>query len=671
MMQSLYQYLNQVISKFSYSSKINFIVFFAAASAILLACMLKFSQNQFIQIIQLQIQGTEIHRELSSIFYELMQEENLLLRNLKSSVRDQEIDAHLKNLNRLLLPLTQEKSENENFLNTFSEFQKNWQTFKNPEMDVKQKQLLGNQLLNIVRLMITENRKATHLILNFDVGTHRFIEAIMIHLPETQLLQFQIIFYKINKLSSQTDLRVLLERLQKSNDATIFSIYRAAQDNPYLNESLQRSQMGSRIEIFKFEADQFVSMLNEQLTLKDQQPEAFYGEVNEFLNAIYDLSMEGTEQLKHLLEIQLQTFKKRELIATVSVIIGTLLVLLFYITRVIRLPLSELEKAAQELAKGNLWARVKITTHDEVAHMSHEFNKMADFYSHTMVQVGTITKSLFQTSLAILKTAKQLESNIQAQELVIFQIENQAKKIAYNVREFASTLQEVKQASTITFNLADIGQKSLEEMESIMQNMREGSSNIVNTLSSLQEKIENVQEVISTIIKIVDQANLLSLNATLISNKSGKQGAGFSVVASKIRELADQTAYVTLDIEKRVTDLFPAVSKSVLSVESFAKSIEFQDLHTTKINNELKDLIAHTQKQITSFEAAHSGMKIQEEGVAQIEFSISALSDETHQITNSAHQLHQEIEQLYQAAKSLNKTVHTFKTSAPEKSQIS
>ena len=54
-------------------------------------------------------------------------------------------------------------------------------------------------------------------------------------------------------------------------------------------------------------------------------------------------------------------------------------------------------------------------------------------------------------------------------------------------------------------------------------------------LTVLNEKAGNINQVITTITKVADQTNLLSLNAAIEAEKAGEYGRGFSVVAAEIR----------------------------------------------------------------------------------------------------------------------------------------
>src|SRR5258708_22470883 len=97
----------------------------------------------------------------------------------------------------------------------------------------------------------------------------------------------------------------------------------------------------------------------------------------------------------------------------------------------------------------------------------------------------------------------------------------------------------------------------------------EASGSITAKLAVLSEKTTNINSVVTTITKVADQTNLLSLNAAIEAEKAGEYGLGFAVVAMEIRRLADQTAVATYDIEKMVKEMQSAVAAGGVGVDKF------------------------------------------------------------------------------------------------------
>ena len=100
-----------------------------------------------------------------------------------------------------------------------------------------------------------------------------------------------------------------------------------------------------------------------------------------------------------------------------------------------------------------------------------------------------------------------------------------------------------------TSESANAGRSSLASMEKTMHQMMDATDSIGSKLAVLSEKAGNINTVVTTINRVADQTNLLSLNAAIEAEKAGEYGVGFAVVATEIRRLADQTAVATWDIE--------------------------------------------------------------------------------------------------------------------------
>ena len=129
------------------------------------------------------------------------------------------------------------------------------------------------------------------------------------------------------------------------------------------------------------------------------------------------------------------------------------------------------------------------------------------------------------------------------------EVVSSAKQISATAQVLAQTMTEVSSLSHDAAILADQGRTGLARMSATIHTMEEASTAIGERLASISDKAANITGVVTTINKVADQTNLLSLNAAIEAAKAGEFGQGFAVVAREIRRLADQTAVATLDIE--------------------------------------------------------------------------------------------------------------------------
>src|SRR3974390_3437909 len=110
-------------------------------------------------------------------------------------------------------------------------------------------------------------------------------------------------------------------------------------------------------------------------------------------------------------------------------------------------------------------------------------------------------------------------------------------------------------------------------MDRTMRQLAESTGSIGSKLSVISENANGITLMVTTITKVADQTNLLSINAAIEAEKAGEAGRGFLVVAREIRRLADQTAVATLDIEQMVRHMQSAVSSGVMEMDRFSEPV--------------------------------------------------------------------------------------------------
>src|SRR5450631_1525310 len=155
-------------------------------------------------------------------------------------------------------------------------------------------------------------------------------------------------------------------------------------------------------------------------------------------------------------------------------------------------------------------------------------------------------------------------------------------------------------------------------MKKTVQQIVEASASINDRLAVLSDKAGNIGTVVTTITKVADQTNLLSLNAAIEAEKAGEYGRGFAVVATEIRRLADQTAVATYDIEQMVKEIQSAVSAGVMGMDKFSEEVRRGMDDVRQVGMQLSQIIEQVQALVPRFEMANEGMQAQAIGAEQI-----------------------------------------------------
>lgn len=377
------------------------------------------------------------------------------------------------------------------------------------------------------------------------------------------------------------------------------------------------------------------------------------------LNESFQFSELGTEQLENVLTQFYESLAAyRRLCLLVSLSLASIVLLSCYtLLRAMLSPLRSLVAAAEQLAKGNLGVRVDVAQSDEIAQVGIALNKMAASIEEILEHLQHAGVELTTSTTEIASAAKEQETTIVQQETATKQIAVTAKEISATASEFASYIHEVTRSAEETSTLAATGKEGLAKLKNIMKQMVDATTEIADKLSSLNEKTGVITGVITTITKVADRTNLLSLNAAIEAHKLGAKGGSFGVIATEIRRLADQTAFATLDIEKVVHQMVSAVSTSVEGVAKFSEDIRQGVKQANSISGLLTKIIAQVQQQTVSFESVNQGMETQSSGAKQITDSIEELSEAAQQSTTSIRQFHVALAHLSSAIKDLQSTV--------------
>lgn len=317
--------------------------------------------------------------------------------------------------------------------------------------------------------------------------------------------------------------------------------------------------------------------------------------------------------------------------------------------------LYELIDATSDLANGQLSARIPLRQNNsEFNQVAISFNKMAETFDTIIGRLQKIGLVLTTSASEINRASEEQETIVIQQEATTREIANAANEISSTAKEFAGTMNEVSLAAEQTAHLALKGKDSLNNMETIMSNIVEASSTIGGKLAVLNQKASNITSVITTITKVADQTNLLSLNASIEAEKAGEYGRSFAVIAREIRRLADQSAIATLDVEKMVNEIMSAVSTSVKGMDDFTQEIRKGVGQVRTVSEHLGTIIEQVQTFTARFDLINQGMQAQSTGAEQINKAIAQLSQSARLTTEAIHQFHKTVQELNQAANELN-----------------
>ena len=307
--------------------------------------------------------------------------------------------------------------------------------------------------------------------------------------------------------------------------------------------------------------------------------------------------------------------------------IALISVVIFFPTKRLSARITLAASAAQKVAAGDLTgAPIRSELPNEAGDLLRALDSMNADLNSLVGQVRAASMDLSSTSTELATTS-------QVQEEVVASFGASSAEVAAAVREITLTGQElsremehVNAIASATARLAAEGRGQLESMETAMKSLDTATANVAERLAAINEKAVIIGSVVTTITKVAEQTNLLSVNAAIEAEKAGEYGRGFLVVAREIRRLADQTAQATLDIERMVEEMQGAVSTGVMEMDRFSDQVRRNVGDTRNINRSMSEIIGSVDEANRSFGTVREGMQSQATGAAQIAEAMTTLS---------------------------------------------
>lgn len=268
----------------------------------------------------------------------------------------------------------------------------------------------------------------------------------------------------------------------------------------------------------------------------------------------------------------------------------------------VAVPAKEFAAAAAAASKGDLTVAVNESLPGPWGNVARDYNRAMMFVSTGIATIADDAAILTATSEELAASAATISASANRSSSESGSAAATSEQVASSVQTVASATEEmtasITEIASTTAHAASVAGQAVGTAAQADATVRE--------LSESSEQIGIVLKVIST---IAEQTNLLALNATIEAARAGEAGKGFAVVASEVKDLAQETAKATEDIAHRIQAIQSSTDAASASIgqitqiiteinqaqETIAAAIEEQSATTSEMSRSITEAASGTE----------------------------------------------------------------------------
>ncbi|MCB9979856.1 MAG: HAMP domain-containing protein [Rhodospirillales bacterium] len=268
---------------------------------------------------------------------------------------------------------------------------------------------------------------------------------------------------------------------------------------------------------------------------------------------------------------------------------------------------------------------------------------MADSFES---RVGSVVENVSKAAQGLQAISSNLSAAVEETTAMCSAVVQAAEEANGNVQSVASASEEMTMAiNEVSRNVSDTAITA--------RNCSEAARVSQEKLDLLNSAIGDIDNVIQAINDVAEQTNLLALNATIEAARAGEAGKGFAVVASEVKNLANQTHKMTEEINVRVNTVKETSQQTIEAINNILKQID-------SVDNKTSSVAAAVEEQNTTTSEITRAVRHAAEGTQGVTGNVQNIQQATQESSQSCIKLQQSAEGLSVEAQQLRQSVDGF-----------
>lgn len=285
----------------------------------------------------------------------------------------------------------------------------------------------------------------------------------------------------------------------------------------------------------------------------------------------------------------------------------------------------------ERVANRDLSGSLEVSSNGDLGDLGKNLNKMTGNLRELAGQTREATSSLSAGVAEIMAAASQQASGAAEQAAAIHQTTATINEIRATVEQTAQRSEKVAGLARESVQKSDEGQLGVTSSIESMAAIRSRVETIAQNILALSEQGQQIGEIIVTVNALAEQSNLLALNAAIEAARAGEHGKGFSVVASEVRSLAEQSRAATGGVRVLLGEIQRGTNAAVMVTEEGMRGVDAGTLMVDRAGVAIRALSDIIRSSAQAAEQIAISVKQQTVGMEQIAQAMAEINQATAQ----------------------------------------
>jgi methyl-accepting chemotaxis protein len=295
---------------------------------------------------------------------------------------------------------------------------------------------------------------------------------------------------------------------------------------------------------------------------------------------------------------------------------------------------EETQAIIESAKDGDLSSRVPLDGKvGAIASLCDGVNALMDQMTEIIVQVRESGETINTAAGEIASGNNDLSSRTEQQASSLEETAASMEQLASTVKNNAENAKQANQLAITASGIAVKGGKVVSE--------------VVSTMSAINQSAKKIEDIISVIDGIAFQTNILALNAAVEAARAGEQGRGFAVVAGEVRNLAQRSASAAKEIKELITDSVSKTTEGTHQVETAGTTMQEIVTSVQRVTDIMGEITAASVEQSA--------------GIDQVNTAVTSMDEVTQQNAALVEQAAAAAESLVDQVESLMGTVSGYR----------